>query len=776
MNMQENRQSLLRRAAALLPSKNLAFLLAVATVWSMIESPCGAQDPFGDLDPLAEDSVAAEEAPAATTAADVSVEKETNPAVLAIVESDPQSPRQLVRATELLLNLDRPERVKLFLQQLLAGNPSQQTLADLQREYGSALFLRLSRIRELQPEGAQICGAVLDAANQVNRDPARIARLISQLNDPATEVRWTAIVDLRGAGESAVTALIAALADDAQAKESPGIKAALIQLGQGAVDPLVATIESGNPVLKAHVIEVLGELGSDKAVPYLLVPMLSDRDPGLQRLASNAMRRIVGVMPTKADAVVYLGERIESSLSGDQLGHHDEDKEVTVWEWDAEKQTVLATQSSVTAASLELAARIARQRYLLEEGNVTFQRQYLTILLQSAQTRYGLDRRLPIEADSAVNQVAAIGVDRIEELLAYALGEGHFAAATAAINLLGEVGDLRLLFSSSGAPTVLASSLHHADRRVRFSAAMAIRSLKPEEPYPGCSLYPESLAYFIGTIGTRRALIAHPRIEAAQSIVGMLGDIGIEADTAPTARAAHKLARQHPDYEFILVSDGIDYPPVSEFIQHLRRDPRTALLPIGIMSRESLFSRMQRVVEFDPLADAYPRPHDVAGVAISARRLLVRGAPHRVPYEVRVRHAVQAMEEFSRLANQGQRYGFYDLLRHQVVFEEALSNPNLAESAAEVLGQFGSPGAQRALVGVASQNAADLAIRNAAATAFRMAVDRRGIMLNKSEILRQYDRYNQSAALDRETQQVLGALLDAIEAPSQRRAAAGGGS
>ncbi|HEY2147956.1 MAG TPA: hypothetical protein VGH32_08465, partial [Pirellulales bacterium] len=54
-------------------------------------------------------------------------------------------------------------------------------------------------------------------------------------------------------------------------------------------------------------------------------------------------------------------------------------------------------------------------------------------------------------------------------------------------------------------------------------------------------------------------------------------------------------------------------------------------------------------------------------------------------------------------------------------------------------------------------------IRKAAGTAFRQSVRQFGLRLSPSEILIQYDRYNQSAKLDKETQQLLGAMLDVIE-------------
>jgi len=40
-------------------------------------------------------------------------------------------------------------------------------------------------------------------------------------------------------------------------------------------------------------------------------------------------------------------------------------------------------------------------------------------------------------------------------------------------------------------------------------------------------------------------------------------------------------------------------------------------------------------------------------------------------------------------------------------------------------------------------------------------------LLTRDQLLLQYDMYNRSEFLDSETQQVLGAILDAIESPSR---------
>jgi len=113
-----------------------------------------------------------------------------------------------------------------------------------------------------------------------------------------------------------------------------------------------------------------------------------------------------------------------------------------------------------------------------------------------------------------------------------------------------------------------------------------------------------------------------------------------------------------------------------------------------------------------------------------------------------------------------QSFGYYELLPQQAAVEQALTVPALSAKAIHVLGHLGTPSAQRLLATLASDHARPLAERQAAHAAFTTAVRRRGLLLTRSEILVQYDRYNQSARLDTDTQQVLGGILDVIEGPA----------
>ena len=212
------------------------------------------------------------------------------------------------------------------------------------------------------------------------------------------------------------------------------------------------------------------------------------------------------------------------------------------------------------------------------------------------------------------------------------------------------------------------------------------------------------------------------------------------------------------------MSDAISDPPLGETLQAIRNDRRTGTMPIGVMAREERLNQLQLdAQETDKLTLVFPRPHERPAVEFQVQRLLENAGRNAIGTEERTRQAGASLAWLSRLAEDQQAYGFYDLLREVPQAERALYGGAASQPAAEVLGFIGSPRAQQSLATFASQNARPLADRQAAAAAFKTAVDRRGLLLYEADIDLQYERYNQSESLDAGTQQVLADVLDVIE-------------
>ena len=118
----------------------------------------------------------------------------------------------------------------------------------------------------------------------------------------------------------------------------------------------------------------------------------------------------------------------------------------------------------------------------------------------------------------------------MERALASALEDNLVPAAVAALTVLREIGDARLLAGGGGQPATVTQALQYPDPEVRFAAAAAIVHWDPGTSYPGASYLVETLAYFLKTAGARRIVVGHPRTDLSQNLAGMLDELGFAAD------------------------------------------------------------------------------------------------------------------------------------------------------------------------------------------------------------------------------------------------------
>lgn len=759
-------------------SKTLAILTVAIGVLATPFSLC-AQDPFGD--PF---GGAAPTAPTDPTAGVGSTDptepaEEIDPLVKSILDSQPKSPADLLRSIEILLDYGRNDVARTLLDQLNAMTLTPAQLVDLHTRFRSGLFLRIAREKSLQPAGAAFEKNVMEAAQQAVRDRDRVAALILLLSDPDAARRHTALVDLRDAQDAAVNALLQVLGDAGRVAEHRAARDALVTILTPPAEvrfrnkslPLTELVLSAaataDPALRVQVLNVLGRLSARAATPLLVRPALAaDSPPQLKTVARQALLKIVGALPTQHQAEIYLERLARTHLADQRAAAYQNQATTTVWEWDDANHAGVSRRLDLEHAALLKARRVTRELHLLNPDSSRFRNLYLATALQTEKILGGISTPLAQQAGSAFAETAAGGVGAAMEVFEFALSNDQIAGAIGAVEVLGEIGDASLLATTDGRPGSLTQMLLHENRRMRFTAARAILHLDPQGPYPGSSYLAETLAYFAGTGGTRRILIAHPRTDHGQFIVGLLRELGFEADTAQTGNQTIKAAHESPDYQFILISDAIDRPAVAELLQQLRRDPRVRNLPLGVMTRQQTARRTEYLVQDDPLTIAFPRIHSTDGLRIQARRLLELAGRDRLEADERIVHAEFALREISRLAANPETYAFYDLVRHEASIRGALSNSFLTDRAADALGQLATPNAQRTLLEVVNQPARPLLDRQAAAKAFETSVDRRGILLTRAEILAQYDRYNESADADVGTQEVLGAVLDAIEAPT----------
>jgi hypothetical protein len=274
------------------------------------------------------------------------------------------------------------------------------------------------------------------------------------------------------------------------------------------------------------------------------------------------------------------------------------------------------------------------------------------------------------------------------------------------------------------------------------------------------------LAFFATSNGTRQAIAAGPVLQQSRDVAGMMASMGLQSEVATTGQELLQLAAASPDCELAMIDVGIARPPIGILLQQLRRDERTAFLRVGLFSRAGMEMEAEHAAHDDPLSMAFAKPADEQILQRQLEQLALIAPQDFVPAETRLQQALDALDLLAELGRS--KMNFYDLRRVQETVIKALYTPKLSAKAIGVLVHLNSAAGQEALVNVASQLTLPLDVRLAAAKAFREHTQKYGILLTTDQIQRQYQRYNESEKLDAGVQQVLGLILDCIEAPTKQ--------
>ncbi len=696
-----------------------------------------------------------------------------DPAVDVILATNPTTPSELIRAGKALADLRRADLAKQYFRRVLAANLDAQSLAALADEFDSATFAAMALRHDLDPEGKQLADAVLGAKSRQLQDPKRLEGLIQQLADPSPKARALAIAGLQDAGIAAVGPLLAVLGDSQRAAEHAGARTALAALGSIALGPLTAALDASDPRLVVEAIHLLGRAQAVRPGYFLLRPCFDEKTtPEVRTAARAAAQRLWRRVPEREEAAEFLAglalryaerkERFESDASG----------QVLVWSWDGAKRQAVSRAYKEEEAARWFAARLARDAYVILPDRRELLWLHLTTMLEQAAHEAGLDAAMASGPDSPLGKLAAMDEEAVEQVLVFAMQHGQSAAATAAAHILGAMPGVERLLTRAAQPCPLVMATRHEDRRLRFAAVEAVMRCQPRGPFPGASYVSEAIRFMAASRGAKRVLVGSPRREESMRLAGLLVQLGYETEIAATGRETLQKALDSPDYEIVLLDAILHYPTVDEVLQALRRDGRTALLPVGVLAAAGDLERARHMARDDPRAEAFSRPHDFPALQWQIERLVALGGDLLTP-SARKRQASAALDWLAQgIPSSG---GWMDAWRVESTVVRALDTPGLTPKACVVLGNLGTPRAQQALVDLASRKTVPLDDRRAALDAFRFAVERRGILLTTTKIQLQYDRYNQSAGEDRATQAILSQILDCLEAPTSPLKQSGAG-
>lgn len=743
-----------------------AFLPSARCAWAQADD-----DPFGDAP--ADDAPADEmdlddpnDAPqppgaAQPAAPEAPLPEPTDPATRAILSADPKTPDELIRAIRALVDLDQAPYARPLLRKLQALNLDDAGYSRLVEKYGTALMFKLREHPQLQPEGEALGAAALEATNRRAQSPVRVSELIELLDDPSRQVRQRAIARLAEGGEHSAAALVVALGDPAREAAREGIQQALLALGDVGAGALRVALRADDAHLQALAAECLARRGQREAILDLLVPALAaDAAPEAQAAAQQAVEELSGKLPSpqRAAAILYTqaSPLLRAPATVDPLL-----APVTYWRWDRTQPGPAFDSLPPEVAQMQRGLELATGAYRLAPDSLAVKRLFLVAVAEHE----GFAANLTGVPNAAAQTAALLGPESrsvVEDLLAFALEENFEVAAGQACAALGRLKDEQSLLGNGSRPSNLVQAAQHPLRSVRLAAAEAAVTIGVRQPYAGSSFVLQSLTYFAGSLGRRTALVGHPRLSEGSRLAGLLAELGYEIEVADNATDFVAMAIANPDIELALADVSLAGATSGELLARLRRDCRTALLPVGLLGGTDSLREAELLAERHELTAALITPRDARGMQYQLELWLVPLGNAVRPAEERFAQSRRALELLALLADQ--EHAPYDLQQVAEPAATAVWIAEYSEPAVQVLQALGTPMAQRSLVDLASDPTLPIEQRQAALAGFRESLASFGPLLTTTEIEEQYARYNRSRTQPHESQLVLGTILDVLEA------------
>ena len=695
----------------------------------------------------------------------------TNAAVMAIQESNPALPEELITAINQLVVFQELALANRYAVSLGQIDLQSQELGDLGEQIGSLPLLQIIGNEQLDKKGRQSCQKILDALIAKRTSPEYLADLAQKAISGDSNQRHHAITDLRVAGPQAIVPLVAILADPQSAASRDAAVVALYQMGDQTIAPLLAVMESADEPLKANILQVLGRLKARRALYDILAAAYSTSEP-VQAAGRTAAGRAVGTIPPVKKIKTQLIAAVNDYLAGRIVQPTDIDGLTTLWSWDAENASLTSKQVENEVLAANTAYRIADALWQIDQSDEQGRQTVAIARLERDKLEGGLNNPLSSTTRpflhalfSKDNKDTENFIDFNEAVFEEALHKGYLPAAIAAAESLGEevVNDSQpanVLSRRAPQAHPLSEAAGHRNRRLRMVATRALLKMEPDLPFVGASAITEALRFFANVEGQPHIILADRRPRRRTSMAGLLKTIGYEIEAYKNGDEAFLAASRNPECQAIFLSFTLGPRSILMLLHELRLDPRTADLPIALIVDLENRLRAEQLVEEDPLTLVFFPPRDAETAKHQVSQLIAVAGLNFVAQEERLEQASEAIELISKLSQTPT--GIYDLTGFDRMLNNPLYIPSLTNAAAEALGNIGSPAAQTALVDAASRPDLPIGGRKSAAAAFSRSMKDHGIGLTIAQIQKQEERYDQSVNSSPEDEAILWSILDAI--------------
>ncbi|MFN0051893.1 MAG: HEAT repeat domain-containing protein [Planctomycetales bacterium] len=710
----------------------------------------------------------AQNAPVPPEPADESFEPERQLGNSSPLVGTPRTPRELLEATLLMVELGRQDLAERYFGKLVSQELDDQTLLELRDEFGAAPFLRLTRVEVLKEDAEKLLDRTNALAAQRVTDAAYALRLLQEL-DAGPERRAAAQSELNAAGVLIVPSLLAILSDPDQSAQHERVVTAIVGVGEEAVPPLLGALDGPDDFVRTRVIAALGRIGSDRAAAYLWAPSVSPVESAtVHATARQALARILRIPEAGVERVAGTG--MAARLVKQARAYYrqepaftattDPDQMEVVWSWDDARRTVVPGQYSAAEARDIHALMLARQALALAPETRPVQTLFLGLAL-TAEVRRGIDKPLATGPGSAHDLALSAGGGIVNDVLAEALAASRPATCAAALKILEQIGTKEQLAGGSGGKSPVLRALDYPDQRVQFAAATAILQIDPPAGFRGAPRVVEVLQRAAAADTRPHAVVGEVSSQRAAQIGGFLRELGYEPLVFLSGREAFRAAATRGDVELVVLHPNLIRWALSETLANLRADSRTAGIPIVIHSPADLRMRMQSYSGRYQLVSAVSLATTPEDFELQVQPILKRlPVPPMTPAQ-RSTLRKDAVWWLAHIAS-GRRTRVFDISPAEQELTEALSDPQLAAHALDALGEIASRRVQQQMAQIVLNPQGNAELRRAAALRVAFHIQRFGLLLDRETIdsLHQAWNDNQQTA---EIRTALGSVIGSLK-------------
>jgi CheY-like chemotaxis protein len=516
--------------------------------------------------------------------------------------------------------------------------------------------------------------------------------------------RHYAMSQLVLAGERAVPRLIQVLTDPQQKDVHDAVITVLRNMRGAAVAPLLVVLsEAPSAGLRSIALQIAAEERDPRMLPYL---WLVQADPKETPILRDQARLILASMlhqplpePAPENPAFALGDWRRAIMREAEDYYHrrialPSGNRLTWWRW--EPGQGLVAQSVDRREYEVLAGTYWCKKLLAIEPDYRPAQVLLTsLLLERAVELGGWDKLLTETAPELVNALSVTDPRLIEEVLGRALSERKTMTAFAALQVLSQIRDARLVRPQSGQLPPLVRALSYPDPRVQWQAAQTILDTPLSASFPGSTRVVEILARTITGGDGRRALLAFSDAVEARQLAERLRPLGYETVITGNARAVLREVAKTPAELVVLDLRLSDYP-LEDVLLFLRQSPEAAAVPVILWGPESLQPLAQRLANrYAPVGIAVPAPLSEPMLQHVLQSVSSPTSPSLTPEQKQAMRQ-QALDALSRIAR-GELPAF-SIEPAIPVLLNALNEDTLAPASALILSHVRGPQVQRALL------------------------------------------------------------------------------